>query len=379
MLCNNFEINYQEFPPIYKRTVNGAIQQWQITVKDRTYFVTEGLVGGKLTTSLPTVCHGKNTGKKNETTPVSQAFKAAEALRTKKLESGYRDLIDDIDIPDYFRVMLAANYDDYKHKIKYPVYYQPKLDGIRCVTSKPGMISRNGKPFRSAPHIYKELENFFYIDETFRFDGELYCNKLKNDFNKIVSLVKRTKPTSEDLIESKKIIQYWIYDFPSSDKKFSERFNELTKLLSTINRTSLVLVPTYRADNEEQLTKAFELFLEDGYEGQIIRIDAPYENKRTKILLKRKEFIDCEFEICDVIEGEGNRTGTAGYFILKLDNGNTFRSNIKGPFDYLTELLLNKRQLIGKLATVKFFNWTPDKVPRFPYVIQIRDYEWGKK
>jgi DNA ligase-1 len=376
MLCNNSEsAAYTEFPPIFKRTTNGAIQQWQITVRGNTYFVTEGLVGGKLTISLPTLCHGKNVGKMNETNPIQQAYKEAGSLITRKLESGYRKSINDIDSPDYFKVMLAVNFDDYKHKIKYPVYYQPKLDGIRCVVEKAGMFSRNGKPFKSAPHIYKNLEELFYIDEIFRFDGELYCNKLKSDFNKIVSLVKRTKPSKEDIIESAATIQYWIYDFPSSNKNFSERFDDLTKLLSTIKRNQIVLVPTYRADNEEQLTKAFELFLEEGYEGQIIRIDAPYENKRSKVLLKRKEFMDHEFQIIDVIEGEGNRTGTAGYFVLKLENGNTFRSNIKGPFDYLKELLKDRKQLIGKLATVKFHNWTPDGVPRFPYVITIRDYE----
>lgn len=376
MLCNNFEPTCQSFPPIYKRTTNGAIQQWQITVKGSTFFVTEGLVGGKQTTSIPTICKGKNIGKRNETTPIEQALKQAKALIKKKLESGYRESIDDIDIPDFFRVMLANDYNDYKHKINYPIFYQPKLDGIRCVVSKYGMFSRNGKQFKSVPHILEQLKELFYIDENFIFDGELYCDKLKNDFNTISSLVKKQKPSQDDLNESRKVIQYWIYDFPYQDKIFSKRFGEMVNLLSSIkNRDSLVIVPTWEAHNEEQLTKAYELLVEDGYEGQIVRIDVPYENKRTNMLLKRKEFMDHEFEIIDVVEGIGNRTGTAGYFILRLENGNNFRSNIKGPFSYLKELLLNKNKLIGKQATVKFFNWTPDGVPRFPYVIRIRDYE----
>jgi hypothetical protein len=47
----------------------------------------------------------------------------------------------------------------------------------------------------------------------------------------------------------------------------------------------------------------------------------------------------------------------------------------KGDFAYLRSLLLNKDKLVGKMATIKFFAYTPDKVPRFPYVIGIRNYE----
>lgn len=373
---DNFEVTFTAFPPIFKRTTNGAIQQWQITVDKGTYFVTEGLVGGKQTISIPTICYGKNIGKKNETNPIQQAFKQAESLIKRKLESGYRESINDIDGPDFFKVMLANDYNDYKHKIKYPVFYQPKLDGIRCVVDQKGMISRNGKPFKSVPHIFNTLKELFYIDDKLRFDGELYCDKLKNDFNKISSLVKKTKPTEDDLIESKSVIQYWIYDFPSCNDVFSKRYTELMRIISNLKyRDCIVLVPTYKAEDERQLTDGYNVFLEEGQEGQIIRIDSPYENKRTNMLLKRKEFIDDDFEIVDVVEGVGNRTGTTGHFILKLKNGNTFRSNIKGTFSYLKELLLNRQNLIGKTATVKFFNWTPDGVPRFPYVIKIRDYE----
>ena len=38
-----------------------------------------------------------------------------------------------------------------------------------------------------------------------------------------------------------------------------------------------------------------------------------YENKRTKQLLKRKEFQDAEFKIVEIVEGIGNRAGMAGF------------------------------------------------------------------
>jgi hypothetical protein len=40
-------------------------------------------------------------------------------------------------------------------------------------------------------------------------------------------------------------------------------------------------------------------------------------------------------------------------------------------WDYLEELWNSKDKLIGKQATVKYFNLTPDGKPRFPKVIKI--------
>ena len=80
------------------------------------------------------------------------------------------------------------------------------------------------------------------------------------------------------------------------------------------------MVDATKISNKKELDEAYGRCMEEGYEGQIIRLDKPYEHKRSKFLLKRKEFIDSEYEVVEVCEGEGNRTGTAGYMILKLDD-----------------------------------------------------------
>jgi DNA ligase-1 len=87
--------------------------------------------------------------------------------------------------------------------------------------------------------------------------------------------------------------------------------------------------------------------------------------------LKHKSFVDEEYEIVDVCEGEGNRTGTVGYMVFETADGKTFKSNVKGSFNEVKEMWKNRKQLIGKEATVKYFNLTPDGIPRFPYVINI--------
>ena len=111
----------------------------------------------------------------------------------------------------------------------------------------------------------------------------------------------------------------------------------------------------------------------------MVRLNKQYENKRSKSLLKRKEFQDREYTILNVIEGEGNKTGMAGAMVFKNELGISFNSNIKGDRDYLKEIWADKQSFIGKAATVKFFNLTPDnKLPRFPYVIKVReDFDVG--
>ena len=103
----------------------------------------------------------------------------------------------------------------------------------------------------------------------------------------------------------------------------------------------------------------------------MLRTDGKYENKRSKFLLKHKSFVDEEYTILDICEGEGNRAGTAGYFVFETADGKSFKSNVKGTWEETAEMLKNKKKLIGKEATVKYFNLTPDGIPRFPYVIGI--------
>jgi ATP-dependent DNA ligase len=358
---------------IYKKTKTGATQEWTIEVVGNKYRTHSGQVGGIITTNEWTIVYGKNTGKLNETTDKEQTMKEAVAKRTKKLESGYFENIKHINKTQYFEPMLASKWEDSKDKITYPIYSQAKLDGIRCIVTSEGMFSRNGKEIISAPHIFESLKPLFQTNPQLIFDGELYADKFANDFNKIVSLVKKTKPTDADLKESKKNIEYHIYDLPSSDKNFVHRAYDLGILFET--RSELhphcKLVDTRKVEDENSVMEQYELLVDAGYEGQILRLDKKYENKRSKSLLKHKSFIDEEYTIVDVCEGEGNKTNMVGYMTFKTADGKPFKSNVKATFEESEEMFRNRKQLIGKQATIKYFNLTPDGIPRFPYVINI--------
>jgi len=364
------------FKTLYKLATTGKAQEWTIEVVGNKYRTISGQVGGKLTVSEFTECFGKNAGKANETTDNEQAVKEAEAKYKKKMESGYQLDLNSAGRAQYFEPMLANKWEDYKEDMEYPVAIQCKLDGIRCVITKDGMFSRNGKPIVSAPHIFESLKQFFKTYPSIVLDGELYNHELKYNFNKIVSLVKKTKPTQEDLDESETLIEYHCYDMFDRDNPTMQFVHRTARIAQMELGKYVVKVKTFMVPNEQKLDEHYAQFVEDGYEGGIIRnVKAPYENKRTKNLLKRKDFIDEEYTILDIVEGEGGRTGTAGYMVFKNKDGKQFKSNIKGDFEYLAQLLKDRKELIGKQATIKYFSLTPDAIPRFPYVIAVRDYD----
>ena len=353
---------------LYKRAVNGKVNEWTVEIGKICFRTISGYTDGVKTTSEWTCCSGKNIGKKNETTPEQQALAEAQAMWTKKLELGSYESISDIDTPKFFNPMLAHKFEDHKDKITYPVFSQPKLDGIRCIVRADGMWSRNGKKIISAPHIYEAMKPLFEANPDLIFDGELYADKFANDFNAICSLVKKTKPTSADLEKSKEQIQYHIYDLPSCSGTFTKRY----RTLSDLNLPECcVCVKTDQIDNINDLLAYYEDYTMEGYEGQMIRLDKEYESKRSKSLLKHKSFVDEEYTILDVVEGEGNKTGMVGSFVFESKTGHIFNSSPKYSWDECKELWKQRQELIGKSATVKYFNLTPDGVPRFPYVINI--------
>jgi DNA ligase-1 len=357
---------------LYKRAVNGKTLEWEIEVENNCFRTISGYTDGIKTTSEWTCCETKNVGKKNATTAEQQALAEATAMHRKRIETGSFEDISKIDTPVYFKPMLAHDYNDYKDKITFPIYSQPKLDGVRCIVRADGMWSRNGKQIISAPHIFEALKPLFETDPDLILDGELYADKATTDFNTIISCVRKTKPTARDLRISAECIEYHIYDVPSIDDVFSKRERYLFDILELPK--CCVKVSSIECHSEQVVMERYKAYMSHGYEGQILRTDSLYENKRSKSLLKHKSFVDAEFEILGVEEGKGNLTGKVGRLNFEI-NGKPFDAAVNGDWEYIELLWHIKEGLIGKMATVKYFELTEDGIPRFPKVIAIRDFE----
>lgn len=363
----------KQFPILYKRSNSKEhINQWKIEVEGNKFRTTTGFVGMKLFTGEFTECIPKNLGKKNSTTGEEQALFEAQSLWQKRKDLGYHENIEDCDKKTIFNCMLAKDFT--KEKITYPLASSRKLDGIRCIAKSDGLWTRNGKQIISAPHIFEALKYLFAKDEDLILDGELYTSNKDVDFNTIISYVRKTKPTLEDLELSKQYIEYHVYDYPSSNNIYEYRIQQLEELLVNINYVKLIGFEYVNNINEvkEKLTQ----YISEGYEGQMLRVlDSLYENKRSKFLMKHKIFKTDEFIIIDIKEGIGKLSNKIGALLLKY-NEKPFECAVNGTHDYLLELYSNHQKLIGKQCTVRYFEITPDGVPRFPKCIDISRWDF---
>lgn len=372
----------KNYPTLYSRTSTGAIQEWNLFVEDGYYWCVYGQQGGKKIESAKTLSSPKNVGRINATSVFEQAIKEADAIFLKKIEQGgYSEDVNAIDIPKFFSPQLAKNWVDYKDSVKLITgvwCVSPKLDGLRIIQKEMGAYSRNGKLLPAFPHIRDLLEPCFQKYPDLILDGECYQHKLSGDFNKIISLAKKTKPTETDIAESAALLEYWIFDCGSHSGVFSERLKFIKSIVDEVNDPRIKYVDHHIVTTYEQVESFLEDSILQNYEGIMLkRLDSLYQNKRTSDLLKYKLFQEEEFEIVDITEGDGNRSGMFGRATLKTNSGRLFESNARGTIDFYKELYTHREYYIGKYATVRFQNWTPgdNSCPRFPVIVAIRDYE----
>lgn len=364
-----------EFPTLYHIDSKGKTRTWRMEVDGKgSYRSISGVLDGNLVTSEWKKATPKNKGKANATTAVEQAILEVQSQYTKKRDRKYHDTLEDVGSYKFINPMLATSYKDVK-TIKYPVYCQPKLDGIRAIVSRDSIMSRQGKPIVSCPHILRELSPFFEKHPDAILDGELYNHSLRDDFNTITSLVKQLKPTPEDLQKSEDMIEYHVYDVVNPTTDFAGRDIFITYDLPPTK--SVKKVETFIAMSEHWLDDHFKGCVADGYEGQMIRLpNHKYEHKRSKSLIKRKEFFDAEYEVISIEEGIGNWAGYAKTVKCKMPDGKTFGAGIKGTQAEMKALIEKVRTgYLPKLATVRSPNMTPDGIPRFGIAVAFWDKE----
>ena len=371
--------NIVSLDPLYKRDSKGKVRIWTMQVgfnneNEAGIRTISGLVDGQKVTSEWNLTEAKNVGRSNATTAKTQAEFEAQAEWTKNVDKEYFVDVNAIDSYTAFKPMLAHDF------TKTPVtsgITQPKLDGIRMVVNTRGLYSRSNKEIVAVPHIAEALADFIKDHPTVTLDGELYNHELKDNFQKITSLVRKTVNLGADeLAESKELVQYHIYDMFDSanpDMTFMQRYNWIQKNVHLVNKKTvgIHLVPVAICETSEEIDVMYGEYTQAGYEGQMIRQDAVYENKRSKGLLKRKEFITEEYEVVEVHEGQGNWAGYAKRLTLKMPDGTTFSSGIRGSQAKLKELLENPNI---DWATCRYFELSNDGVPRFPVTI---DYGTG--
>ena len=135
--------------------------------------------------------------------------------------------------------MLAYPVSDKPIDYTKPVYIQPKLDGVRCLIQANKLpyevgdphgggfevkaYSRTSKEWKNIKHILDELVPFFNKYPNVILDGELYNHDLRNDFESIISMVRKQKPHTTERLKSHTHVQFHCYDIVREDIPFNER------------------------------------------------------------------------------------------------------------------------------------------------------------
>lgn len=366
----------KKWPTLYKQSSKAKTIEWTIETEDGKYRAIHGQTDGKKIIDEWTYCEPKNIGKANATTAIQQAEKEAEAKFQDKKKGQYRETVSESKVSaERFEVMLAEEFIEFEEDIEYPAVVQPKLDGIRCYSKGGKLTSREHNEFVSCPHISDFLTK--HVPAPYILDGELYNHEYKSDFDSLVSLIKRENVSEKSLGQTAEKVQYWLYDYESSQPNYTDRDAWLQNTFPEATRPIFIkIIESVVVRNRGELDAAYQRFLAEGYEGCMVRWGkAGYENRRTKHLLKRKPHIDEEFDVVKVEEGKGKRKGTVGAIYCITQAGKEFKANVKGKREYIMHLWNIRDTLPGQRATIRYQNRTPDGIPRFGRMIAIRNYE----
>jgi DNA ligase-1 len=278
-----------------------------------------------------------------------------------------------------YKPMLAYPVSDKPIDYTNKVSMQPKLDGVRCLIQydkKQGVTawSRTGKQWKNIMHITKSLEKWFQSNQTTVLDGELYNHDLRDDFEQIISIVRRQNPDDIDMLESQDMVQFHCYDIIHPINSAFEDRNRFIRCC--VPETNYVKhVKTQAVGNEALAKVVHQQNLDNGYEGSILRTNDEYQNKRTHSLRKFKDFQDDEALILDWVEGLGKRAGTIGKFMAQDIDGNVFGIPVMDKFKYLQDNFEEMKTWVGKFATFTYFERTKAGSYRHPLFKCIRDYE----
>ena len=421
-----------EFPVLYAKDKNGKIKSWSADVFTHSNVLCNqaiqrtmyGYIDGKQQISYRDYNEGKNIGKKNETTPLMQCINETHRKwLDKKEKEGYTETklvaasssapeaiisntsVVPCDESPVILPMLAQTYNpgslvSKKHNIVFPCFVQPKLDGLRCVTyitqtndsvnhngtQKYRVVhqSRTGATFEGLAHITESVAGFLAANPNIVLDGELYTDEMP--FEELVGLIKKKKIDDDALLRLAKV-QYHIYDIldkTNLQMPYTERLRKCVEVVNgcisvhTNGNTGkikpVIMVRTIEVKDIPDFKKWFAVFIEEGYEGIMLRnkLGIYRTNYRSNDLQKYKEFVEDEYKIVGYTQAEGRDKGTVIWNCITSD-GKEFSVRPRGTMQMRRDWFTNGDKYIGKKLTVIYQELTEEGKPRFPVGKAIRD------
>lgn len=294
---------------------------------------------------------------------------------------------------DNFKPMLAGKAPPSLTSLNYPVLVSPKLDGVRAIIRSGRVLSRNLLEI-PCPTVQE-----FFGDPLFNgFDGELIVGPptAPNAFRLTSSCV---MGHGELASEWSRQLVFHVFDDWSHDGTFEQRLADVRK---RIRRSSKIfkVVPHERVVNHHGVEVHEEFFLQEGYEGVMIRDpNGAYKfgrsTTREGALLKLKRFEDDEAVVIgykELLRNENDdRTGglaqrrsskkdgkrgggVLGALCVRRSDGVEF--DVGSGFDAAERAALWARRdaLVGQVVKYAFFPGGSKERPRFPTFLGFRDF-----
>ena len=364
----------KESPVLQSQTRTGKAKYWKLVALKEEQDNNNPLIklyfykkvwwqeGAKVQETTPVQVKGKNIGRANETSDKEQLLAEFDALVKRQRDRGYSEDGSADHIPT--KPMLANKYHERKHKIIWPCYAQPKLNGYRMLKESDGKNAwtRGGKA-----HVMECVEHLMWKSGKIMTDGEL----LLPDMPLLQVTARAAKKFRDDGVSETLI--YMVYDMVDPLYSFGIRWAALLDLEQDFPK-QVKLVQTFSVANEEELLAAHARFVEQGYEGTIVRSgdDGYNVGHRSNSLLKLKDFDDAEFRIVDVVEGKGSFKGKA-IFVCETAAGYRFNVTPEGTHKYKAELWDTREDHIGKWLTVRYQDLSEDGAPQVPVGVVIRE------
>lgn len=352
---------------LYKQTKTKKIQLWFVSVEGNEITVTQGQVDGKLQ-EYKTYCEGKNIGRSNETSPEQQAILEATSKWEKQVKKGYTtDPSGEISIKLPMKISV---YQGSEHKVPFPCYVSPKLNGVNGEYWREGselkLYSRGGEEY---PLIKQQVSEILSIMDKFNLtslNGEIY--KHGEWLQDITGAVKKWRPLTDQL-------KFYIFDIPClGGLSYYDRTSVLQEIYEFLENEDLSFVRVVneiRVSNHDRIEKYHKKCVNEGYEGVVIRDpNSLYEyNKRSTDVWKYKVPKDGEYLIKSYKIDKNNQP----VFICVTEEGKEFNVKPKGDKERREEIRQDVDNWVGNWLKIEYEELSKTGVPLKPVGIDLRD------
>lgn len=320
---------------------NTNLLTWGITVEDNKVIFEHGIFRGRLQVDVVSCASHDDA-----------LVEMSRRIAIKRTKQGYTTEIPTT-VPGL--PMLASNYAP--DKLPPTIFIQPKLDGIRCVASNLGLLTRRSENITSVPHIKEALES---LPPGIKLDGELYCHGLT--FQDHLSRIKRDFAHPDFLS-----IKYHVFDIQAHNVPYIERKEMLRDIIEELGSTHVIAVPTYECHKDQIHAIASRHFKD--YEGAILRDPAGLylDNYRSHQLQKYKWTETVECQILDITAPTTGRSeGAAIYICVHPTTKQRFKVVPKLSIYLRQHMYRNKDLFLGYWTRVTYESLSTKGIPLKP-------------